>query len=386
MELLSVRNIGKTFTHDARAAGVHRMDLEVGQGELISLLGPSGCGKTTTLRCIAGLETPDHGQIELDGTVLFADRATGDHGVDVPPERRGIGMVFQDYALWPHMDVFRNVAFGLQGARRSRVEVADEVEEALRSVRLWEHRDKQISQLSGGQQQRVALARALAPRPKVVLFDEPLSNLDVQLRDDLRREILDLHRRLGLTSIWVTHDQEEALGMSHRVVLMNEGRVEQTGSPSELWTMPATRFTAGFLGATNRLSGTVVTADDQNLALAIDDGPRLLLPPRSPVGKGDRATAFIRTSAIELIDESPAGATNVVPAEVIGQTFHGDYSVVTVRFGGTVLRVRVDRLLDPSAAPRFAHLDPSQLMVFRDDEWHQKQRVHDRSVRAASSN
>ncbi|TCM36005.1 ABC transporter ATP-binding protein [Kribbella sp. VKM Ac-2568] len=367
MELLTISNIGKTFTHQARTAGVHRVDLEVGQGELISLLGPSGCGKTTTLRCIAGLEAPDHGRIELDGTVLFADGTMGSRGVAVAPERRGIGMVFQDYALWPHMDVFRNVAFGLQGARRSRVEVADEVERALRSVRLWEHRDKRISQLSGGQQQRVALARALAPRPKVVLFDEPLSNLDTQLRDDLRLEILDLHRQLGLTSIWVTHDQEEALGMSHRVVLMNEGRIEQTGRPPELWAAPATKFAAEFLGATNRLSGTVVTADDQTLALAVDDGPRLYLTTRSPVAAGDRATAFIRTSAIKLIDKPSAGATNVVPAEVIGQTFHGDYSVVTMRLGGTAIKVKVDRLLDPSAAHRFAHLDPSQLIVFRDD-------------------
>ncbi len=201
-------------------------------------------------------------------------------------------MVFQDYALWPHMDVFRNVAFGLQSARRSRVEVADKVEEALRRVRLWDHRDKRISQLSGGQQQRVALARALAPRPKVVLFDEPLSNLDTQLRDDLRVEILDLHRQLGLTSIWVTHDQEEALGMSDRVILMNEGHVEQTGSPSDLWTAPATKFAAEFLGATNRLPGTIVDAGGQAIAIAVDNGPRLLLSLAPPLRLGSARSSL----------------------------------------------------------------------------------------------
>lgn len=366
MVLLSVQNLGKTFTQGGQSTGVHRVDLEVEQGELISLLGPSGCGKTTTLRCIAGLVKPDHGRIELEGNVLFSARAPSDSVVDVAPERRGIGMVFQDYALWPHMDVFRNVAFGLQAGRRSRVEVADGVESALRSVRLWDHRDKRISQLSGGQQQRVALARAIAPQPKVVLFDEPLSNLDTQLRDDLRAEVVDLHRKLGLTSIWVTHDQEEALGMSQRVVLMNEGRVEQAGSPIELWTAPATRFVAGSLGVTNRLSGTVIATDDQALALAIDDGPRLLLSDGARVETGDRATAYVRTSAIELLDHAPVGAANVVPVEIVGQTFHGEYSVVTVRCGNMVLKVRVSRFLERKVPPRFAYFDPLRLVVFRD--------------------
>lgn len=367
MALLSIQNVGKTFSQGAHAGGLHRIDLEVERGELVSLLGPSGCGKTTTLRCIAGLLTPDHGRIELDRATLFAGEAPGARGIDVPPERRGIGMVFQDYALWPHMDVFRNVAFGLRGAGRSRGVIADEVERALRSVRLWDHREKRISQLSGGQQQRVALARAIAPQPKVVLFDEPLSNLDTQLRDDLRLEVLDLHRTLGLTSIWVTHDQEEALGMSHRVVLMNEGRVEQTGTPSELWAAPATRFAAGFLGTTNCLTGTVIDGD-QTAILVIDDGPRLRLPSRAPVGAGDRATAFIRTSAIELMRNDAGGAVNVVPAEVVGETFHGDYSLVIVRSFGTLLKVRARGFSERTSPPRFAYLDPAQLVVFRDEE------------------
>ncbi|WP_138846392.1 ABC transporter ATP-binding protein [Rhodococcus pyridinivorans] len=368
MALLSVQNIGKTFSHGTRATGLQRVDLEVEKGELVSLLGPSGCGKTTTLRCIAGLVTPDHGSIELEGTVLFSAGATGGRSVDIPPERRGIGMVFQDYALWPHMDVFRNVAFGLRGAGRSRGMIADEVERALRSVRLWDHREKRISQLSGGQQQRVALARAIAPKPKVVLFDEPLSNLDTQLRDDLRLEVLELHRTLGLTSIWVTHDQEEALGMSHRIVLMNEGRVEQIGTPSELWAAPANRFAAGFLGATNRMAGLVALAQDHTLVLAVDDGPRLQLPSKSPVQPGDRATVFIRMSAVELRRNCADGAINVVPAEITGEAFHGDYSLVTVRCGDTVLKVRAYGLPEQTPPPQFVYMDPAQLVVFRDEE------------------
>lgn len=367
MVSLTVSNVGKTFTPRARATGVVRVDLDVEHGELVSLLGPSGCGKTTTLRCIAGLETPDHGRIVLDGVVLFEESTEDRRGVDIGPERRGIGMVFQDYALWPHMDVFRNVAFGLQGARRSRSEVAIEVEAALRRVRLWDHRGKRISQLSGGQQQRVALARALAPRPKVVLFDEPLSNLDTQLRDDLRSEILELHRTLELASLWVTHDQEEALGMSDRVVLMNEGRVEQTATPFDLWERPATRFAAGFLGATNRISGTVATDGPDALALSVDGGLRLVLPAGAPVAAGDRAIAFIRMGAVRLLDEPPATTTtNVVEAEVTQQTFHGDYSIVTVRFGRGALKVKVDRPLDARPARRHIHLDPARLHVFRD--------------------
>lgn len=368
MGLLSVENLGKTFVHDSRSAGLHRMDLAVQQGELVSLLGPSGCGKTTTLRCIAGLEKPDHGRVELDGTVLFAHHSGVSRKVDVLPERRGIGMVFQDYALWPHMDVFRNVAFGLQDTRRSKGEVADEVEASLRLVRLWDQRDKRISQLSGGQQQRVALARALAPRPKVVLFDEPLSNLDTQLREDLRVEILDLHERLGLTSIWVTHDQQEALGMSNRVVLMNEGRVDQIGSPSEIWVAPATKFAAGFLGATNRLSGTVGNAEDGTLAIAIDSGPMLSLPAGGSVVPGQRAIVFVRTSAIALADRFPIGVPNVVPVKVIAQSFHGDYSTVIVRLGDFDLRVRIDQLLAPSTANSYAYFDPSMLIVFPEHE------------------
>ncbi len=279
-------------------------------------------------------------------------------------------MVFQDYALWPHMDVFKNVAFGLYGARLSRVEVDAEVELALRSVRLWDHRDKRISQLSGGQQQRVALARAMAPKPKIILFDEPLSNLDTQLRDDMQLEILELQQRMGLTSIWVTHDQEEALGMSTRVVVMNDGRVEQIGRPADLWKTPATSFVAGFLGTTNRILGTVVIAEDgggRTLALAVDGAPPVQLPEGSAFKPGDRASIYVRPGAITISDEPSQGRPDVWRAQVLGQRFHGEYTALTVKFGGTCLRVRSDHFLE--SPPKFVNVqaDPSDIVAFRDD-------------------
>ncbi|WP_330182259.1 ABC transporter ATP-binding protein [Nocardia sp. NBC_01503] len=371
MALLIVQNVGKTFQRaGGDGSGLRRIELDVERGEFISLLGPSGCGKTTTLRCIAGLETPDHGRIELDGTVLFSsDRSSGHRPVNVPPERRGIAMVFQDYALWPHMNVFENVAFGLHGARLSRAEVSTEVELTLRNVRLWDHRDKRISQLSGGQQQRVALARALAPKPKIILFDEPLSNLDPQLRDDMQLEILELQQRMGLTSIWVTHDQEEALGMSTRVVLMNDGRVEQIGKPAELWNKPATSFVASFLGTTNRMSGTVVTAENgggPRLALSVDGAPSVYLPEGTGLEPGNQASIYVRPGAITISTEPMNGRANVWKAQVLGQVFYGEYTVVTVKVGSTRLKVRSDHFLESPPEYLDVQMDPSNIVAFRD--------------------
>lgn len=372
MALLTVQNLGRIFQRGrGDGGGIRQLELDVERGEFISLLGPSGCGKTTTLRCIAGLETPDHGHIELDGTVLFSsDPSSRRRTVNVPPERRGIAMVFQDYALWPHMDVFENVAFGLRGARISRAGVAVEVERALRSVRLWDHRDKRVSQLSGGQQQRVALARAMAPNPKLILFDEPLSNLDTQLRDELRLEILELQKRMGLTAIWVTHDQEEALGLSARIVLMNDGEVEQIGRPPDLWNTPSTSFVASFLGSTNRISGTVVVTEDgrgRTLALAVNEAAQVLLPEGTGLEPGERASIYIRPSAITISDKPFQRRRNVWRAQVIGQMFHGEYTIVTLAFGGTRVRVRNDHYFE--SLPEFldVHVDPSDVVAFRDE-------------------
>ncbi|MBN8232061.1 ABC transporter ATP-binding protein [Corallococcus macrosporus] len=230
---------------------VRGLSLEVGQGELVSLLGPSGCGKTTTLRMLAGLEHPDAGTIRLGNDLVAGP------GVRVPPEKRGLGMVFQSYAIWPHRSVEANVAYPLVLRKVPRHEVASRVREALRWVRLDAYASRMPHELSGGQLQRVALARALVAGPRVLLLDEPLSNLDAALREELRAEIAALRARLGTTLVFVTHDQGEALALSDRIAVMNRGVIEQVDTPERLYRQPATPFVAGFVGGANVLPGEV---------------------------------------------------------------------------------------------------------------------------------
>lgn len=252
MTSLAVENLAVRYGPVIAVAGV---TFNVRPGEHVTLLGPSGCGKTTTLRAIAGLETPTDGRILIDG-VTVADPATGRH---VPPESRGLSMVFQSYAIWPHMTVFDNVAFGLRvrGIRRAKARAA--VERALSLVDLAGFADRPATRLSGGQQQRVALARALASDAKAVLLDEPLSNLDAQLRIAMRAELADLRRRVGFTAIYVTHDQEEAFALSDRIVVMRSGQIEQQGAPAEIHAAPRTQFIARFLGMRNVLPAKIAT-------------------------------------------------------------------------------------------------------------------------------
>jgi iron(III) transport system ATP-binding protein len=232
--------------------------LRAGQGELVTLLGPSGCGKTTTLRCIAGLERAERGEIRIGERLV----ASATRRVFLPPNRRDIGMVFQSYALWPHMTVFSNVAYPLRVRRRDRQERQRAVMEILAVVGMDGFANRPVTELSGGQQQRVALARAMVARPAVLLFDEPLSNLDAKLRRSMRREIRDAHDRSGGTSIYVTHDQEEAIALSDRVVVIRAGTIEQVGTPKEIYTEPATRFVADFIGFENLLPATVTGTRD----------------------------------------------------------------------------------------------------------------------------
>jgi len=240
---LSLRGLQKRYVD---FTAVHDLNLDVPQGELIALLGPSGCGKTTTLRMIAGLATATSGRVVVAGRDMTAE----------PPFRRDMGVVFQSYALFPHMTVARNVAFGLEMRRVPKVEVARRVKEALAMVRLGGLEERRPKELSGGQQQRVALARALVIQPSILLFDEPLSNLDAKLRDEMRAEIRDIQQRLGITAIFVTHDQAEALAMCDKVAVMNAGRLEQLGTPLELYEHPVNPFVASFVGRINRVPGT----------------------------------------------------------------------------------------------------------------------------------
>src|SRR5579862_7005815 len=245
MAFLEIQSVRKSY---GAQHVVQNFDLAIKRGEFVSFLGPSGCGKTTTLRMVAGFETPSAGQIRIDDKDV----------TNLRPNQRNVGMVFQSYALFPNMTVADNVGFGLKVAKKPTAEIGPRVEEMLRLIKLPALGARYPSQLSGGQQQRVALARALAVKPQVLLLDEPLSALDAKIRISLRQDIRALQRELGITSIFVTHDQEEALSISDRIVVMNDGRVEQVGSPLEIYNFPRTRFVASFVGTLNILTGRVI--------------------------------------------------------------------------------------------------------------------------------
>jgi len=268
MAQVTLRDIRKSF---GNVEVLHGISLDIASGEFVSLLGASGCGKTTLLRIVAGLESVSAGSVAIDGREV----------TPLPPERRDIAMMFQSYALLPHLSVFENVRFPLRMRRLgSREAQRDKVAAALETVQLSHLADRRPRQLSGGQQQRVALARAIVSDPKVLLLDEPLSNLDARLREEMQVELIELHRRLGLTTLFVTHDQEEALSLSDRIILINAGRIEQQGRPEEIYARPATAFASSFLGSANLVPATVEQGDHGPVAL-LADGQRLPLAPEA---------------------------------------------------------------------------------------------------------
>ncbi|TCR65317.1 ABC transporter ATP-binding protein [Bosea sp. BK604] len=269
---------------------VKGIDLDVAPGEIITLLGPSGCGKTTTLRAIAGFVSPSHGAIRLNGRDV----------TEVPPNKRNIGLVFQGYALFPHMSVFDNVAYGLRMRKVPAPEIRERVGRALALVKLERFAERKPRQLSGGQQQRVAIARALVIEPDVLLLDEPLSNLDAKLRHEMRVELRRLLKDMGIASIFVTHDQEEAIVLSDRVVLMNEGRIEQEGTPETMYNRPGSLFAAAFLGQANFLKGTVHELGTDGMATIDVEGERFRAPTSGPLARGAAATLVVKCERLEL--------------------------------------------------------------------------------------
>jgi spermidine/putrescine transport system ATP-binding protein len=291
IELVSVEKEFTAGGHDVRA--VERVDLRIAEGEFFSLLGPSGCGKTTTLRMIAGFEEPTNGQILLHGRDM----------VGVPPFRRDVNMVFQQYALFPHMDVFENVAFGLRRKKVDKAEITRRVAETLALVELEGREKRKPRQLSGGQQQRVALARALVNRPRALLLDEPLGALDLKLRQAMQLELKRIQREVGITFVYVTHDQEEALTMSDRLVVMNAGRIEQLGSPRELYEHPATRFVANFIGTSNILTGRLERRGDAWALSGLGPDQRVLLADVVHAREGQDVELAVRPEKIVLRTE-----------------------------------------------------------------------------------
>ena len=290
------------------------INFSIAPGELVTLLGPSGCGKTTTLRSIAGLETPSSGSIVLNGETVWSRTPRR----NIPSEKRGVSMVFQSYAIWPHMTVFENVAYGLRVRGASDREIKDNVARVLDMVQMGAYAARPSSALSGGQQQRVAVARAIAFSPAVVLFDEPLSNLDARLRADMRVELRELQRNLDITSLYVTHDQEEALAISDRIIVMNRGQIEQIGTPEDIFNRPASRFVADFVGSANMIEGTVKGTDPDGTMIFETRAGTLI---RAAAGKPDGRTLALRSSYVHL----KADAENAVPGTIHRRMFHGDF-------------------------------------------------------------
>ena len=277
-------------------AAVRDVNLDIRAGELVALLGPSGCGKTTLLRAMAGFINPSHGDILVDGNSV-----TG-----IPPHRRGMGIVFQNYALFPHMSTSENVAYGLRARRTPKNRVAPRVRQMLELVKLEHLAERKPSQLSGGQQQRVALARALAVQPRILLLDEPLSALDKNLRLDMQIEIKRLQREFGITTVMVTHDQDEAMTMADRIAVIDSGAVEQFAPPTEIYDRPATMFVNEFIGTTNLLPGTLIQARDRRCRVHLDGGATLDLEKPPPVGEGERVLVSVRPEGFELCDGTDA--------------------------------------------------------------------------------
>ena len=322
---------GVTTRYGSVVANDH-LDLAVRRGELMTLLGPSGCGKTTALRALTGHVRPDEGRVFIDGQDV----------TDVPTHQRELGMVFQNFALFPHMTVRDNVGFPLMIRNLSKADRAEKIAEALRLVRLEGHEGKYPRQLSGGQQQRVGLARALVYRPKVLLLDEPLSNLDAKLREEMRFEIKDVVTRTGITAVYVTHDQEEALALSDRVAIMNRGRLEQLGTPEEIYGQPRSRFVAEFVGLSNFLEGRVHAVQGDGMLVTLGD-LRVAIPALPDAAPGLRVLLFVRPNEVELLRPDEPGGANVFEARVEKATYLGEKMDYRLALGeGLALRVQSD--------------------------------------------
>lgn len=373
--MLVIENLVKTFAGERRRGAddagrrvraVDDISLEVKEGELFTLLGPSGCGKTTTLRSVAGLERPDSGEIRVADRVLFS--TVGGRTYNVPTNQRGLGMVFQSYAIWPHMKVFDNVAFPLQvmprGKRPSREVIKAKVMAVLETMELAHMADRQATKLSGGQQQRLALARALVTEPPLLLLDEPLSNLDAKLRDSLRFELKRLQRELGITSVYVTHDQVEALALSSRIAVMRDGKIQQIGTPREIYEKPANRFVAEFIGTSNFFSGTTAGRVDGRLAVRTEHGT-VLVDAATPNGDGQQVLLAVRPEAIDIATGSATGGRpNEWTGEVVTRSYLGDSVDHIIRVGSAELRVRSRSSTSIQAhAEVTVHIDPANLTL-----------------------
>ena len=361
--MLAVTALAKSFVSaDGAVKAVDDVSFSVAQGRCYALLGPSGCGKTTILRCVAGLEQAERGSIAIGGQVV------SDAGIFVPVHERSIGMVFQSYAIWPHLDVHDNVAYPLEVARprMGRAEIEKRVMDVLALVGMAAMARRPATRLSGGQQQRVALARAIVRRPSLLLLDEPLSNLDARLRDAMRRELATLIRQIGITALFVTHDQAEALSLADHVAVMDQGRIVQEGPPAEIYDRPKNLFVAKFLGAANVVSGKIEEHDCQGRArIALDAcGHRLTLVTEQR--EGATVDLVLRPENLTIAARPPADGLNIIPGRIAALTFQGSHVEYEVDIGeGLLLRVLARAQLDLTrGTPVWIGIDTRHVAVF----------------------
>ncbi|NQV54539.1 MAG: ABC transporter ATP-binding protein [Rhodospirillales bacterium] len=364
--MLSVKGLTKTYeTPEGPVHAIKGIDFTVSEGNFYTLLGPSGCGKTTALRCIAGLEKPDGGEISIDGKIV----ARPSDDFFAPTYNRDIGMVFQSYAIWPHLDVFNNVAYPLQvkKPRPSKAEINDQVMDALTQVGMEDYAKRRATKISGGQQQRVALARALVRHPKLLLLDEPLSNLDAKLREKMRIELEEMVARIAITTLYVTHDQSEALSMSDRIAVMSDGLIVQEDAPRDAYNHPTDEFVASFLGTANFIKGMVSkrTDDGQGIIQFNEGKGNLMIPLPNGLVEGAPLEVVVRPEDIHASETPPEEMHNVLEGTIDLLNFQGSYSECFVHSGNLRLRCNVHQSLKAKRGDKiWLTVDPLHCVVF----------------------
>jgi len=359
MAILKVNNLSKSFGNVKAVQGVN---FEAAEGEVLSLLGPSGCGKTTTLRCIAGFENPDRGEIYLDNRKITS----------IPPEKRGIGMVFQNYALWPHMTVYGNLAFGLQIRKVPKPEIDKRIKKVLNIVQLEGYENRYPRQMSGGQQQRIAMARALVFEPEIMLLDEPLSNLDAQLREEMRFEFTELQKKLGITAVYVTHDQAEALVISDKIVILNQGEIVQSGSPKEIYSNPKNKFVAGFIAVTSFINGRIdsFTEEKKKVIVKTDDG-LVIHGFNNSFDIGQKVSVAMRMNVIKFIQDenkNDKNTVNMFRGKIIQSSYLGNIIDYKIKVGNWEVRTNSDAKYNFKIGEEVTfYLSPEDIIVTREE-------------------
>lgn len=359
MAILKVNNLNKNF---GKVKAVQDVTFEAAEGKVLSLLGPSGCGKTTTLRCIAGFENPDRGEIYLDNRKITY----------VPPEKRGIGMIFQNYALWPHMTVYGNLAFGLQIRKVPKDEITKKIKKVLGMVQLEGYENRYPRQMSGGQQQRIAMARALVFEPEIMLLDEPLSNLDAQLREEMRFEFTELQRKLGITAIYVTHDQAEALVISDKIVILDQGKIVQSGSPREIYSDPKNKFVAGFIAVTSFINGSVDSLiEDRKKVVIKTDDDLVIHGVNNSFDIGQKVSVAMRMNVIKFIQDenkSDKNTVNVFKGRIIQSSYLGNIIDYKIKVGNWEVRTNSDAKYNFKVGEEVTfYLSPEDIIVTREE-------------------